>query len=596
MSTEQAVATTRTMADLAERAAAEHGGKAAIRYRHGDEWRSVSFDELATITDELALGLVDLGVAAGDRVCMLANTRPEWTYASLAISRAGGVVVPIYPTNSPEECAWVAGNSGALAVVCEDADQVGKIDRVRGELDALEHVIAIDPAEHAIGFDELRERGRGGSGAELRRRAEAVEPDDAYTFVYTSGTTGPPKGCVITHGNCAAVCKIVRDLDLISQEGDEAYLYLPLAHVFALVTELGAIEVGAALSFFGGDTRRIIDELKEVNPTYLPSVPRIFEKLYTLATAQLAKASDEEREQFEQAVKLGVEVRMREARGEEVPGEMRAKLDRVDEAIFKHVRALFGNRLRLAVSGAAPIAPEILEFFYAAGVAVLEGWGMTETCAVGTLNLPDAIKFGTIGRPLPGVEVRASDEGEIEVRGPVVFREYWRNPEATEATFTDDGWLRTGDLGEIDEEGFVRITGRAKDIIITAGGKNLTPANVENDLQQSRWISRAVMYGDRRPYPVALITLDPEEIVPWAKEQGLPTDLGELAATDGVRELIQGELDRVNARYAQVEQVKRFAILDHDFSQEEGELTPTLKLKRNVVYDRYADQFEALYG
>jgi long-chain acyl-CoA synthetase len=596
MSAEQTVAVGRTMADLAERAAAEHGSSTAIRYRKGDEWRTLSFDELARITDELALGLVDLGIEPGDRVCVLANTRPEWTYASLAISRAGGVVVPIYPTNSPEECAWVAGNSEARAVVCDDADQAAKIEGVRGELDALEHVIAIEALDGALGFDELRERGRQGEPDELRRRAAAVGPEDPYTFVYTSGTTGPPKGCVITHGNCAAVCQIIRDLDLISQEGDEAYLYLPLAHVFALVTQLGAIEVGAALAFFGGDPKRIIDELREANPTYLPSVPRIFEKLYALATAQLEQASEEERDRFERAVKLGVEVRMREARGEPVPDEMREKLDRADEAMFKHVRALFGNRLRLAVSGAAPIAPEILEFFYAAGVPVLEGWGMTETCALGTLNLPDAIKFGTIGRPLPGVEVRTSEHGEIEVRGPVVFREYWRNPEATKGTFTDDGWLRTGDLGKIDDDGFVRITGRAKDIIITAGGKNLTPANVENDLQQSRWISRAVMYGDRRPYPVALITLDPEEIVPWAKERGLPTDLARLARSDDVRELIQAEVDRVNARYARVEQVKRFGILDHDFSQEEGELTPTLKLKRNVVYERYADRFEALYA
>ena len=587
---------TRTMADLVERAAAEHGGKAAIRWRQAGEWRSLSFDELAALTDELALGLLDLGVEPGDRVCVLANTRPEWTYASLAISRAGGVVVPVYPTNSPEECEWVAGNSEARAIFCENEGQVAKIERVRSKLPALEHVLSFEPVDGALGLDELRQRGAGDDADELRRRAEAIGSDDAYTFVYTSGTTGPPKGCVITHGNAAAVCSIIRDLDLISQEGDEAYLYLPLAHVFALVTELGAIEVGAALSFFGGDTRRIIDELKEANPTYIPSVPRIFEKLYTLATQQLAKASESEREQFQRAVKLGVEVRMRDDRGEEVPAEMRAKLDRVDKAIFKHVRGLFGNRLRLAVSGAAPIAPEILEFFYAAGVPVLEGWGMTETCAVGTLNLPDAIKFGTIGRPLPGVEMRTSDEGELQMRGPVVFREYWRNPEATEATFTGDGWLRTGDLGDIDDEGYVRITGRAKDIIITAGGKNLTPANVENDLQQSPWISRAVMYGDRRPYPVALITLDAEEIVPWAKERGLSTDLDELAKSDEVRTLIQEELDRVNARYAQVEQVKRFRILGRDFSQEEGELTPTLKLKRNVVYERYAGEFEALYG
>jgi long-chain acyl-CoA synthetase len=592
----QTVAASRTMSDLAERAAAEHGANPAIRYREGGEWRSVSFDELLAEVDELALGLIALGIDPGDRVCVLANTRPEWTYASLAISRAGGVVVPIYPTNSPEECEWVTGNSEARAIFCENPDQMAKIERVRSNLPALEHVIAFDATDGALGLDALGERGRDGDRDELGRRGAAIGPDDAYTFVYTSGTTGPPKGCVITHRNAAAVCSITREVDLLSEEGDEAYLYLPLAHVFAMITQLGAIEVGAALSFFGGDTRRIIEELSEARPTYLPSVPRIFEKLYTLATAELEKASPEEREQFEQAVELGVEARSREARGEEVPEEMRAPLAATDERIFKHVRALFGGKLRFAVSGAAPIAPEILKFFYAAGVPVLEGWGLTETTGVGCLTRPEAMKFGTIGQPLPGVEIRTSDESELQIRGPVVFREYWRNPEATKETFTDDGWFRTGDLGEIDDEGFVRITGRAKDIIITAGGKNLTPANLENDLQQSRWISRAVMYGDRRPYPVALITLDPEEIEPWAKERGLATDLGELARDEKVRELIQGELDRANARYAQVEQIKRFAILDHDFSQEDGELTPTLKLKRNVVYDRYADEFEQLYA
>jgi long-chain acyl-CoA synthetase len=595
MEAEAATRSTPNMGTLAARAAAEYGSRSAIRYRREGEWQSVSFEELAATVDALALGLVELGIEPGDRACVLANTRPEWTYASLAISRAGGVVVPIYPTNSPEECEWVAGNSEARAIVCEDADQLAKIEKVRGELPSLEHLIAMEPAEGAITLDELRERGSGGDAAELERRTAATEPDDAYTFVYTSGTTGPPKGCVITQGNAAAVCRITRELDLISEEDDEAYLYLPLAHVFAMITQLGAIEVGAALSFFGGDTRKIIEELGEAKPTYLPSVPRIFEKLYTLATTALAKASDEEREQFEQAVKLGVEVRTREARDEEVPAEMQAAYEVADPVLFKPVRDLFGGRVRLAVSGAAPIAPEILEFFYAAGVPVLEGWGLTETTGVGCLVRRERPKFGTIGQPLPGVEIRTSDEGEILVKGPNVFREYWRNEEATKEAFTDDGWFRTGDLGEIDDDGFVKITGRAKDIIITAGGKNLTPANLENDLQQSRWISRAVMYGDRKPYPVALITLDPEEIVPWAKEQGLPTDLAELAKADEVRELIQGELDRANARYAQVEQIKRFKVLDHDFSQEEGHLTPTLKLKRNVVYDDYADDFDALY-
>jgi long-chain acyl-CoA synthetase len=584
-----------TIADLAERGAAEYGSKAAIRYRRDGDWASVGFDELATIVDELALGLIALGIDPGDRVCVLANTRPEWTYASLAISRAGCVAVPVYPTNSPEECEWVAGNSEARAIVCEDSDQLAKVEQVRSGLPALEHLISIDPADGAIGLDELRRRGADGDADELRRRAGGVTSGDAYTFVYTSGTTGPPKGCVITHGNAAAVCSITRELDLISEEDDEAYLYLPLAHVFAMITQLGALEVGAALSFFGGDTRRIIEELGEAKPTYLPSVPRIFEKLYTLATAELAKASPAGREQFERAVELGVEVRMREARGEEVPAEMRAAFEPADERIFKHVRELFGGRVRLAVSGAAPIAPEILKFFYAAGVPVLEGWGLTETTGVGCLSPPESPKFGTIGRPLPGVEIRTSDEGELQLRGPVVFREYWRNPEATAAAFTDDGWFRTGDLGTIDDDGYVTITGRAKDIIITAGGKNLTPANLENDLQQSRWISRAVMYGDRRPYPVALITLDAEEIGPWAEERGLSADLADLAEHAQVRELIESELDRVNARYAQVEQIKRFKVLDHDFSQEAGHLTPTLKLKRNVVYEQYADEFDELY-
>ena len=249
------------------------------------------------------------------------------------------------------------------------------------------------------------------------------------------------------------------------------------------------------------------------------------------------------------------------------------------------------------MSGAAPIASEILEFFYACGVPVLEGWGMTETAALGTVNRLDNFKFGTVGRSRsPGVELKIADDGEILIKGPNVFREYWRNPEATREAFTDDGWLRTGDLGSIDEDGFLSITGRKKDIIITAGGKNLTPANLENDLKQSRWISQAVMHGDRRPYPVALITLDPEEIGPWARERDLPEDMAELIEREEIRELIQGVLDRVNAKYAQVEQIKKFALLPHDLTQEGGELTPTLKLKRNVVNERYADVFEALYG
>jgi long-chain acyl-CoA synthetase len=303
----------------------------------------------------------------------------------------------------------------------------------------------------------------------------------------------------------------------------------------------------------------------------------------------------ERHEQVREAVKLGVEVRSRRERGEEVPEEMAAAIERADEELFANVRQIFGGSMREAATGAAPIASEILEFFYAAGVPVMEGYGMTESTGLGAGNRPDAFRFATVGRAMPGCELDIADDGEILMRGPHIFLGYWQNPDATDEVLID-GWLHTGDLGAIDQDGYLSITGRKKDIIITAGGKNLTPANLENDLTQNRFISRAIMYGDRRPYPVALITLDEEEILPWAREQGLPEDIAELAGHEQVRELVQDHLDKVNSRYAQVEQIKRFRILDHDLSQEEGELTPTLKLKRNVVYERYAQQFDDLYA
>ena len=528
----------------------------------------------------------------GDRVGLLANTRPEWTFSSLAISRAGAVVVPIYPTNSPEECEWVLGNSDSRVVICEDAGQVAKIEQVRDRLEQLEHVVVIefDASKNEISIEQLRERGRGGDRAELERRCEAVSPEDPYTIIYTSGTTGAPKGVVLSHGNCASVGVMCQEIGFVTYE-DLSYLYLPLAHVFALTVQLASFDVGTGIVYWGGQPLQILAELMQVSPTYFPSVPRIFEKLYALAQSMA-----ESEEQLRGAVEVGIKVRKLRRHGEDVPAELAAAYDRADEALYGKVRPLFGGKLEKAVSGAAPISVEILEFFYACGIPVLEGWGMTETTALGTVNTLEHVKLGTVGRALPGVELKIADDGEILIKGPNVFREYWRNPEATRETFTDDGWMRTGDLGSIDEDGYMTITGRKKDIIITAGGKNLAPANLENDLKQSRWISQAVMHGDRRPYPVALITLDPEEIGPWARERDLPEDMPSLVKSDEIRELIQDVLDKANAKYAQVEQIKKFALLERDLTQEDGELTPTLKLKRNVVNEKYADVFEALYG
>jgi long-chain acyl-CoA synthetase len=575
-------ATGRTQADMATAAAERFGDRPAVRHRRGDEWVEVSFAEVGALVSELAHGLIALGVGPGERVAILAETRPEWTYASLAISGAGAVVVPIYPTNSSKECAWVLGDSGAKVVICDSADQVAKIAEVRDELDALEHVVVTeDDAEGAITFDELRERGREADADEAGRRRDAVGADDPYTIIYTSGTTGNPKGVVLTHANAASVCAMVHEIDFVSGD-DVSYLYLPLAHSFALTVQIASFDIGAPIIYFGGNPKEIVGELAQTRPTYFPSVPRIFEKIYAMVTGNVDAGT------LQKAVEVGTAVR----RGER---DEDAAYRQFDEQLFSNVRAAFGGNLRQAVTGAAPIAPEILEFFYACGVMVLEGWGMTETTAVGAVNRLDDFRFGTVGKAMPGVEIKTDDEGEILIKGPNVFREYFNNEEATRETFTEDGWLRTGDLGEVDDDGFVKITGRKKDIIITAGGKNLTPSNVENDLKASRWISQAVMHGDRRPYPVALITLDEEEIVPWAKENDLPTDIPALAREDKVRALVQEVVDEANRHHAKVAQIKKFVILDHDLSQDTGELTPTLKVKRNVVEEKYAELLDSLY-
>jgi long-chain acyl-CoA synthetase len=589
-------ATAETVGGLPSSAAARFGDRLAARHKVDGGWREMTYTQTLTAIEEIALGLAELGIEPGDRVGVLSDTRVEWTLSSYGISAAGGVVVPVYPTSSPRDCEWVLGDSGARAVICEDAIQVEKVRAVRRELRALEHVVCIEgDGARDLSLAWLRARGADGDRASLASRQESIAREDPYTIIYTSGTTGPPKGVVLTHGNAMSVCEIVEELAFIAP-GELTYLFLPLAHSFALTAMLASFDQGTAIIYYGGDAKQILAELIETQPTYLPSVPRIFEKLYTAAMKLREAGSDEDRERFDAAVELGVEARMRRLRGQGVPAEMQAAFEQADQRLYARVRGLFGGRINRAVTGAAPISPEILEFFYACGVPVLEGWGMTETTALGTVATLEHFKFGTVGRPLPGVEVRIDEtDSEILLRGPNVFSEYWGNPDATAQALVG-GWLHTGDLGSVDDEGFLTITGRKKDIIITAGGKNLTPANLENDLQQSRFISQAMMHGDRRPYAVALITLDEEEIVPWAAEQGLPSDVAALAQCEEVRSLVQQELDRVNSNYASAEQIKKFAILPRELSIEDGELTPTLKVKRAVVDERYAELLDSLYA
>src|SRR4051812_1241504 len=586
----------KTVADLLPRAAERYADGPAQRYKSGDDWVDVSYGQLGASVREISLGLVDLGLEAGDKVSILANTRPEWTDACFGILTAGGVLVTIYQTNSPAECQYVLEHSDSRAIFLEDAEQLAKVRQVREQCPKLEHVIVMDPGGADLGGDalalaEVRERGRGREESEWEQRYGAVTPDDMCLYIYTSGTTGPPKGCLLSHGNYRAITDAVVEEGVV-QAGDSTYLFLPLAHAFAILIQFATFELGAAIAYWSRDPKQIIADIAQVNPSYFPSVPRMFEKIYTLATSSI-----EDKAALAKAVEVGVKVRLLRDAGEPVPEELEKAFEASEEALFKNVRALFGKNIRECVTGAAPIASEILEFFYACGVPVMEGYGMTETSTSATENRPHAgqFRFGSVAKPQKAVEVKIGDDGEVLIKGPNIFQGYYKNDAATEETL-EDGWLHTGDLGRLDDDGFLFITGRKKDIIITAGGRNITPANLENGLKQTRWISQAVVIGDRRPYLVALITLDPEEAPALAQQLGLGgADLAGLAKEESVRAEGQKAIDEVNTHVGPVEQIKRFEILDHDLSQETGELTPTLKVKRNVVHEKFADLVNGIY-
>jgi long-chain acyl-CoA synthetase len=585
----------KTIADLLPKAADQYGSKVAVRYKEGGAWVSRSFDEVREIVRPLAFGLVTLGVEKGDRVSILGNTRPEWTYFDFAALSIGATVVPIYQTNSPEECRYVLENSDSKVVVVEDAEQLEKVRAVRDQLPQLEQIVLMTgEAEDAISMDALAAKGTGGDDATWRTLYEAVTPADICTFIYTSGTTGPPKGCIISHGNYRAMLDMVNDVSVIEDE-DVAYLYLPLAHSFALLIQFGTFDLGTTLAYWERDPLKILPNLAELKPTYFPSVPRIFEKIYTAATSGIEKEGGAKKAIFNWAIKVGAKMREAERSGRRPGFLLQRQYAFADKQVLSKIRNLFGGRIRLAVSGAAPINPEILRFFDAAGVLVLEGWGMTETSTAATISTPEDFKVGTIGKPFPGCEVKIADDGEILVKGPNVFQGYHKNPEATAETIVN-GWLHTGDIGEIEPDGFIKITGRKKDIIITAGGKNITPANLEAEIKQHPLVSQCVVVGDRRPYLVALVTLDPEEAVKYAQENDLPEDPAQLAQNPDVKAAIEAHVEKINQNFARVEQVKKISILPQDLSQESGELTPTLKVKRAVVAQKHEDTIEQLYA
>jgi len=575
--------------------AQERGEQPALRYPGPDGELSVTYAELGERCRDIARGLIAAGVEPGDVVSLLCSTSASWTMCELGVMCAGAVLAPIYDTNSAGECRHVLADSGAKLVFCEDPDQVGKITQIRDQVPELRHVVVIrGSADGAMTMSSLCERGAGVDPDEVEQRVSAVAPEDVATLVYTSGTTGPPKGCMLTHSNFLSATAMNRGQLELDDVQPVVYMFLPLAHVLARLVQTVVLDVGGTLVYWSGDSSRILEEVAATAPTHFVAVPRIYEKLHSGVVGTVEGGGRHTRALFAWSLEVGRRASSAQRAGRDPSGLARARLALADRIALSRVRALFGERLKMALVGAAPIDREILEFFDACGVTVLEGYGMTESCATATLNPRGAPRFGTVGRALPGTELTCSDDQEILMRGPNVFAGYHGDPQAT-AEVLVEGWLHSGDLGMLSGDGYLTVTGRKKDLIITSSGKNVAPANIENALRDTRWISEAVVYGDRRPYLVCLVTLDADAAERLAAQLGISADPAEMARDTRVRAAVQEDVDAANTRFARIEQIKRFAILDHDLTQASGELTPTLKIKRSLVYERYRDIFDALY-
>jgi len=560
---------TRTIARLWQDAVARGLESPAYLVQEGEEWRPVSWTEAAQAVDEIAHGLLALGVRKGDAFAILASTRLEWVLFDFALGLIGGVGAPIYMNNSPKDAMYVAEHSEAVGVLCEDDEQRAKL----AGLD-LEHVLTFSD------LPALRERGRAHAEEHPRavdEAAAAIDENDLFTFIYTSGTTGPPKACMILHRNYYAMVDEVRQVQDFTVTDDVMLLYLPLAHNFGRCLTLLGAHIGYTIAFCP-DPYAVGDALPAVRPTVFPSVPRVYEKVHTAVTAKFDEATGAKRRLIDWALDVGGKVsKLREA-GCPVAPLLALQHKVAERLVYAKVKSRLGGNLRIGVSGGAPLAKEIIEFFAALDVIILEGYGLTECTTGATINRPTRYRFGSVGPALPGVELRIADDGEVLIKTDTVFAGYFKDEEATREVLSEDGWLRSGDVGHLDEDGFLTITDRLKDILVTAGGKNVAPQNLENALKTRAVISQALVVGDRRPYVAALITLS-EDVDPT-----------------GAAAAVQRAVDEVNSELSRYEQIKRFTILPRDFTLEAGEVTPTLKLKRRVCLEHFSEEIEALYA
>jgi len=563
----------------------------ALRRRVGGSWADVTARQFADEVTAVAKGLIAAGLQAGDRVAVMSKTRYEWTVVDFAVFTAGGVVVPIYETSSAEQVQWILSDSGARAIFVETPGHSEIVDTVRPTTPDLEHVWQFDDGA----ISALVQDGVAVADEDVTGRRTAVALDDLASIIYTSGTTGRPKGCELTHRSF--VVEVVELLDLLEDffnADTSTLLFLPIAHVFGRVIEIGALAAGCTLGHTA-DVKNLLDDLAGFKPTFVLAVPRVFEKVYN--TAKQKAHADGKGPIFDRAEAVAIKYSEAQAKGSVSP-LLKVQHFLFDKLVYGKLRAALGGNCIAAVSGGAPLGARLGHFFRGIGVTIYEGYGLTETTAGVTVNRPDAIRVGSVGRPVGGTTVRVAEDGELLFKAPHVFRGYWRNPDATAEALESDGWFHTGDIGEIDEDGFVRITGRKKELIVTAGGKNVAPAVLEDRVRAHWLVSQCLVVGDQQPFIAALITIDPESFPTWLEKHGKPADtpVGDLIDDPELRADVQEAIDDANKAVSKAESIRKFAILPHDWTEAGGQLTPSLKLKRNVVHKEAAGEIESLYS
>ncbi|WP_091037334.1 AMP-dependent synthetase/ligase [Microbacterium oxydans] len=580
------------VADLLVKRVEATPDRALFSVPDGDGWRDISAADFQTAVVALAKGFAAAGIQPGEKVGFLARTTYEWTLVDFALFYAGAVMVPIYETSSPSQIQWILEDSGAIALIVETSEHFARVDEVRGDLPLLREVWQL----HLGAIDTLTAQGASVTDAEIERRRTLAVGSDIATLIYTSGSTGRPKGCVLTHSNFVELSRnSAKALDAVVQTpGASTLLFITTAHVFARFISILDIHAGVRTGH-QPDTRQLLPALGSFKPTFLLAVPRVFEKVYNSAE-QKAEAGGKGKI-FRAAADVAIEHSKLLEAGKKIPFGMKLKFALFNKLVYSKLREAMGGNVVYAVSGSAPLGSRLGHFFHSLGVVILEGYGLTETTAPATVNLADKSKIGTVGPALPGVGVRLADDGEIEVRGINVFKEYWNNPEATAEAFSEGGWFHTGDIGSFDSEGFLTITGRKKEIIVTAGGKNVAPAALEDPIRANPIIGQVVVVGDQRPFISALITLDPEMLPTWLANNGLEAkmSLEDASKNAAVRAEVQRAVDIANAHVSRAESIRKFTILDSEWTEASGHLTPKLSIKRNVIMNDFADEIIAIY-